>query len=210
MPKVSIILAVLNGEQTVRKAIESAQGQTERDIEIVVVDDGSSDRTAEIAERAGARIARDEHSRGGKGEAMRLAVQACSGELIVFLDGDVDPFPPHFVPGLLGPVLTDEDIALVKASYLRPLNGVPGEGGRVNDLVARPVIHHEQVSRFSQRQRVGPQHLPIVRVLGCVAVYIEDRVGRRINDIDHQLAHGAGRLKRRRRLRHRNYASHEE
>jgi glucosyl-3-phosphoglycerate synthase len=39
----------------------------------------------------------------------------------------------------LGPVLTD-DFALVKATYSRPLNGVPGEGGRVNELVARPII----------------------------------------------------------------------
>ena len=46
MPQVSIILAVLNGEQTIRKAIESAQNQTLRDIEIVVVDDGSTDGTA--------------------------------------------------------------------------------------------------------------------------------------------------------------------
>lgn len=144
---VSVCIPARNEEGTVGAIVRSVRdrfmaeaGGVDLVDEIVVVDDGSSDRTAEIAERAGARIARDEHSRGGKGEAMRLAVQASSGELIVFLDGDVDPFPPHFVPGLLGPVLTDEDIALVKASYLRPLNGVPGEGGRVNDLVARPVI----------------------------------------------------------------------
>ena len=66
---------------------------------------------------------------------MSIAVQASAGDLIVFLDGDVDPFPHHFVPGLLGPVLTDDDVALVKASYLRPLNGVLGEGGRVNERI---------------------------------------------------------------------------
>ncbi len=108
--------------------------------EIVVVDDGSSDETAEIAKGAGAKVERIEGSLGSKGEAMSLAVQASSGDVIVFLDGDVDPFPPHFVPGLLGPVLIDEEVALVKASYQRPLYGVLGEGGRVNELVARPVI----------------------------------------------------------------------
>jgi glucosyl-3-phosphoglycerate synthase len=70
---------------------------------------------------------------------MQFAIQSSSGDLIVFLDGDVEPFPHHFVTGLLGPVLT-KDFALVKATYSRPLNGIPGEGGRVNELVARPVI----------------------------------------------------------------------
>jgi glucosyl-3-phosphoglycerate synthase len=126
--------------RTVRDRFTALGGGVDLVDEIVVVDDGSSDRTAEVAEDAGAKVVQVEGSTGGKGEAMSLAVQASAGDLIVFLDGDVDPFPPHFVPGLLGPVLTDEDVALVKASYLRPLNGVPGEGGRVNELVARPII----------------------------------------------------------------------
>ena len=107
--------------------------------EVVVVDDGSSDETAEVAADAGATVVQKRGAAAGKGEAMQLAVQSSTGDVIVFLDGDVDPFPPHFVTGLLGPVLTG-DFALVKATYGRPLNGVPGEGGRVNELVARPVI----------------------------------------------------------------------
>jgi glucosyl-3-phosphoglycerate synthase len=106
--------------------------------EIVVVDDGSSDSTADVASEAGATVVQTKGG-GGKGEAMQFAIQSSSGDLIVFLDGDVEPFPHHFVTGLLGPVLT-EDFALVKATYSRPLNGIPGEGGRVNELVARPVI----------------------------------------------------------------------
>jgi glucosyl-3-phosphoglycerate synthase len=107
--------------------------------EIIVVDDGSSDSTADIAHGAGATVVQVAGSRGSKGEAMQFAIQSSTGDVIVFLDGDVEPFPPHFVTGLLGPVLTD-DFALVKATYSRPLNGVPGEGGRVNELVARPII----------------------------------------------------------------------
>ena len=106
--------------------------------EIVVVDDGSTDATADIASEAGATVI-EARGGGGKGEAMQLAVQSSSGDLIVFLDGDVERFPDHFVTGLLGPVLTG-DFALVKATYSRPLNGIPGEGGRVNELVARPII----------------------------------------------------------------------
>jgi len=144
---VSVCIPARNEEATVGSIVRSVRSHFMADAggvdlvdEIVVVDDGSSDRTAEVAERSGAKVEQIRGSSGGKGEAMNLAVEASTGDLIVFLDGDVDPFPPHFVPGLLGPVLTDEDTALVKATYLRPLNGVPGEGGRVNELVARPVI----------------------------------------------------------------------
>jgi glucosyl-3-phosphoglycerate synthase len=106
--------------------------------EVLVVNDGSSDQTAAVARDAGAKVV-DSGGSGGKGEAMTVAIEASFGEVIVFLDGDVDPFPPHFVPGLLGPVLGME-AALVKPSYVRPLNGVPNEGGRVNELAARPII----------------------------------------------------------------------
>jgi glucosyl-3-phosphoglycerate synthase len=107
--------------------------------EVIVVDDGSEDRTAEVARSAGADVLRIESATGSKGDAMNLAVEASSGDVVLFLDGDVDPFPGHFVPALLGPVLTS-DVALVKAAYSRPLHGVADEGGRVNELTARPII----------------------------------------------------------------------
>jgi glucosyl-3-phosphoglycerate synthase len=125
--------------RSVRRHFSAEAGGVDLVDEIVVVDDGSSDMTAEIAQTAGAKVVQVSSGGGGKGEAMQIAIQSSSGDLIVFLDGDVDPFPPHFVSGLLGPVLT-EDAALVKATYSRPLNGVPDEGGRVNELVARPII----------------------------------------------------------------------
>ena len=50
------------------------------------------------------------------------------------------PSLPISSPGCSGRSSRTEDVALVKPSYVRPLNGVPGEGGRVNELVARPII----------------------------------------------------------------------
>src|SRR5437868_5244773 len=46
----------------------------------------------------------------------------------------------HFVTGLLGPLLTRDDIGFVKGFYERPLDGKPGEGGRVTELVAKPLL----------------------------------------------------------------------
>lgn len=114
--------------------------------EIIVADDGSADATAERATAAGARVITAEEvlphqDRGpGKGQAMWRALHATSGDLVVFLDADVVGFGAHFVVGLLGPLLERDDVCLVKGYYERPMQGIPGEGGRVSELVARPLL----------------------------------------------------------------------
>jgi len=108
--------------------------------EVIVVDDGSTDDTAAIAVQAGARVVSGEAAGGGKGQAMRVAVREAEGDLLAFIDGDVTNFGPHFVTGLLAPLLTDDAVTLVKGFYRRPLNGESAGGGRVTELMARPVI----------------------------------------------------------------------
>ena len=71
---------------------------------------------------------------------MAAALAASSGDVVVFLDADVANTTPAFVTGLLGPLLFIDDVALVKGFYTRPLHGDPTGGGRVTELVARPVL----------------------------------------------------------------------
>ena len=108
--------------------------------EVVVVDDGSVDATAAIAGQSGARVLSTGSSGGGKGQAMRASLAEVEGDLIAFVDADVTNFEPHFVTGLLGPLLVDDSVALVKGYYERPLHGAPDGGGRVTELMAKPVI----------------------------------------------------------------------
>jgi glucosyl-3-phosphoglycerate synthase len=108
--------------------------------EVVVVDDGSTDGTGAIAAQAGARVVGGDTGSGGKGQAMRVALREAEGDLVAFVDGDVTNFGPHFVVGLLGPLLTDDATTVVKGFYRRPLNGAADGGGRVTELMARPVI----------------------------------------------------------------------
>ncbi len=77
---------------------------------------------------------------GGKGQAMRAALGEATGDLLVFVDADVANFSAHFVTGLLGPLLSETPTSLVKGFYERPLHGAPGGGGRVTELMARPVL----------------------------------------------------------------------
>ena len=106
--------------------------------EVLVVDDGSKDRTGDVAAAAGADVHRLE-ARTGKGGAMRAGVEAASGDLLVFLDADVENTTGAWVTSLLGPLVTG-DVALVKGFYQRPLGGSPTGGGRVTELLARPLL----------------------------------------------------------------------
>ena len=118
--------------------------------EIVVIDSDSEDETFAVAQDAGAVVHRsrdirpDLGSRPGKGEAMWKSLFVTSGELLVFMDADLIDWDTHFVPGLLGPLLTAPGIALVKGFYERPYGhgdaAAAQEGGRVTELVARPLI----------------------------------------------------------------------
>ncbi len=114
--------------------------------EVLVVDDGSVDATARVAAEAGARVvATSEVLSGcgpgqGKGEALWKALGAARGDLLAFCDADLREFDPAFVTGLLGPLLSDPGIGFVKGFYDRPLEGVSGTGGRVTELVARPLL----------------------------------------------------------------------
>jgi glucosyl-3-phosphoglycerate synthase len=144
--RVSVCLPARDEEPTVgpivsavRAALVDAVGLVD---EVLVVDDGSRDATADRAAEAGARVVRrgPEDGPPGKGQALRCAVDEAIGDVLVFLDADVRNFDPRFVEGLLGPVLTDPGIALVKATYRRPLEGATGTGGRVTELVARPLL----------------------------------------------------------------------
>ena len=113
--------------------------------EIIVVDDHSTDDTAAIAAAAGAKVvAADEvlpdYGVGhGKGEALWKSLYASTGDLVVWCDADVRSFSADFVTGMVGVLLTEPDVAFVKGFYDRPLQGGDG-GGRVTELVARPVL----------------------------------------------------------------------
>jgi glucosyl-3-phosphoglycerate synthase len=152
---VSVVLPALNEERTVGAIVTAIRrALVERCPvvdELVVMDSGSCDRTAAVAEHAGARVVHvdtvlPEHGKvPGKGEALWKSLHVTTGDLLVFVDADLVAFDPRFVVGLLGPLLTDPAVGYVKGLYDRPLTTteglVPSGGGRVTELVARPLLN---------------------------------------------------------------------
>lgn len=114
--------------------------------EVIVIDDGSTDATAEAAAWEGALvygsadILPDLPPGTGKGNALWKTLYVSNGDLVVWLDADVWNFGSHFVTRLLEPLLVGSGTGFVKGYYRRPLFGDPHGGGRVTELMARPVL----------------------------------------------------------------------
>jgi glucosyl-3-phosphoglycerate synthase len=145
--RISVVLPALDEEPTVGAIVKASRTIGGID-EVVVVDSGSSDGTAAAAADAGATVHhRDDilpevGSRAGKGEVLWKALAVTTGDIVVYVDADLTDFRPHFVTGLLGPLLHDPTISLVKAFYDRPLLDVSASGGgRVTELTARPLLN---------------------------------------------------------------------
>ena len=147
---VSVCLPARDEEATIGAIVEEIQarlgGPDGLVDEIVVVDDGSLDGTSAVARAAGARVVAEREilpeagPGSGKGNALWKSLHECTGDLVCWIDADLRNFEAHFVTRLLEPLLTQPDICFVKAYYHRSYEGSPTGGGRVTELVARPVL----------------------------------------------------------------------
>lgn len=118
--------------------------------QILVVDADSPDGTAVTARDAGAEVVSENDlmpgsgAVRGKGDAMWRSLDAATGEIVVFIDGDIADFGRHYVTGLIGPLCLDPRKRFVKGSYRRPFrqqtSEQPAGGGRVTELTARPLL----------------------------------------------------------------------
>jgi len=87
-PLVSVIIPVHNCERYLGEAIDSILAQTYRPLEVIVVDDGSTDATAQVAQAFGPPVRLMQQSRQGTAAARNHGVAAARGELVAFLDAD--------------------------------------------------------------------------------------------------------------------------
>ena len=156
--RISVVIPARNEEATIgaivrriRADLIDAAGLVD---ELLVIDSDSTDATAQVARRKGAQVWAAAEIRPelgayqGKGEAVWKSLFVATGDILVFLDGDLTEWGSHFVTGLVGPLLADERVAarqgLLRSAFADD-NGDAAEarpqGGRVTELVARPLLN---------------------------------------------------------------------
>lgn len=157
MQLVSVVIPVYNGEKYLAEAIESALGQDYPQVEVVVVDDGSTDSSGQIASGYGDSISFLSQERGGNGAARNFGVSKSQGELLSFLDAD-DRWHPtklerecaalatrpelsgarSLVHEFISPEIDDETRSRIRATH----NAIPG-------------LHHYGTMRREAFERLG-------------------------------------------------------
>jgi glucosyl-3-phosphoglycerate synthase len=150
---VSVVIPSKETALTVARVAASCMRLREAGLvdQVVVVDAASEDQSAEFAERAGAEVFQEAELLkaagpvAGKGDALWRSLSVATGDIIVFVDSDTEGFSENYVLGLIGPLLEESELQLVKGAFDRPFTSagvrIEGGGGRVNELVARPLLN---------------------------------------------------------------------
>jgi glycosyltransferase involved in cell wall biosynthesis len=183
-PKVSVILPVHNRADVLPRAIESVLGQELGDFELVVVDDGSTDGSAEVAELFGderIRLIRLDRNRGGN-VARNEGIRAARAPLIAFLDSD-DRYFPDKLAWTAAEFERRPKLELLVDSFIK----VQPPGARKAEVVRRnPVIDEREQFRTTLFTRRLWKATPAITVKRQIAIEagLFDETLRRLQDFD--------------------------
>jgi hypothetical protein len=118
-PPVTVLIDTYNHERFIEQAITSVleQDMSMADVEIIVVDDGSTDRTPEIIRAYEPRVRLIRKRNGGQGSAFNAGISECRGEIIAFLDGD-DWWAPEKLRRVVEAMESDPAVGIVGHGYI--------------------------------------------------------------------------------------------
>lgn len=162
---ISLGLPTKNVEQTIEPILfnlKYLQEQYPLLDQIAIIDAHSTDKTVEIAKEQGVEVYYEDEIlpkagvQRGKGEALWKSLAVLRGDIVAWIDTDIRNFDPHFIYGIVGPLLKYDNLQYVKAFYRRPIK--VGEtlkktgGGRVTELVVRPIFNlfYPELAAFAQ------------------------------------------------------------
>ena len=157
--RASVVVPAYNAQETLGECLKAIQSQTlSREMyEVIVIDDGSTDRTGEVARQHGARVFRQPHQ--GPAAARNLGLKGAKGAVVLFTDADCAP-APDWVEKMLTP-FSEDGIVGVKGAYKT----------RQRSLVAR----FAQIEYETKYDRMRKQRY-IDFVDGCSAAYVTEIV----------------------------------
>ena len=117
--KCSVVIRAYNEEKHIGRLLEGIRQQTIKDVEIILVDSGSTDGTVSVAESFGARIVRILSAEFTFGRSLNLGIRAATRELIVIASAHVYPVYPDWLESLLHP-FENENVALTYGKQRAP------------------------------------------------------------------------------------------
>jgi GT2 family glycosyltransferase len=126
-PKMSVVVCSYNGSRTIADCLDGLQNLDYPTFEVIVVDDGSTDATPQIASEYGARVIRTANQ--GLGAARNEGMRAATGEIVAYIDDDARP-DPHWLTYLANMYLQTDFVAIGGP------NVAPQEDGRIAEAVA--------------------------------------------------------------------------
>jgi glycosyltransferase involved in cell wall biosynthesis len=154
LPLVSVVIPVYNGELFLTEAVDSIRWQNYEPLEIVIVDDGSTDRTVQIIENLGKDIRFISQANQGPGAARNRALEVARGELIAFLDAD-DQWPRGKLHLQVRYLLDHPEHDLVTG--LIRLVTMPGANNRFRSIVPDDTMSHINLGAAVCRRRLFDQ-----------------------------------------------------
>lgn len=181
-PGISVIVPAYNEEEVIGDCLRSLAAQT-AEHELVVVDDGSTDRTAEIARESGATVITGEHR--GPAIARNTGAAATSGSVLVFVDAD-QTLAPDFLEKICAPILAGEAVSTFtrdefvsnldnRWAYLQgvaagsdPRRRMPANHGPLSDVFR--AIRRDAFESVGGYDDIGPgEDATVTRKLGILA-----------------------------------------
>ena len=165
VPAVSVLMSVYNGAPWVRDAVTSVLAQQLTDLELIVIDDGSSDATPDVlASIRDPRLRLERRARQGLTRALNRAIELAHGPLLARLDADDLALPErltlqcryldaHPEVGLLGTAAREVDAAGREIAVIRP----PVEDATIRRALIRanPFVHSSVIVRRAVLDRAG-------------------------------------------------------
>lgn len=144
---VSVILPVYNRQDSVARAIDSVLAQTGCSVEIIVVDDGSTDGTRQVLKEFGSRITLLDQPHAGAYVARNHALRHARGELVAFIDSDDAWLPGRLAAQL--PLMLQPEVGLVFGDVVHLLPGRTAERRQHTSFQIAPPHRGRAAARFA-------------------------------------------------------------